>query len=311
MQAETTARNSPRSPAVAVLLSLLGTGLGQIYTGQLGKAVLLLAIGLCLQPLGLLALIPIETPLRTPGIVACVLSLAIWAYSITDARRRAKRIGADYVLKDYNRWYVYVLLALMFVPLSVSAAFHIRTHVAEAFVVPAEGMYPAVHKGDRLLANKLAYRSGPLRRGDIVVFPHPNRRHSNRIKRVMALPGDSIEIRGDDVYLNDEKLPRTKIGPAGAKGPAGDIFEETNGRAKYRILLGGAGATATATTQPGAGQSCPRTEIPDGHCFVLSDKRSDANDSRAFGPIPMRHIIGRAECIYFPRWVSLRPHRGD
>ena len=311
MQAETTARTSPRHPAVAALLSLLGTGLGQIYTGQFGKAVLLLAISLCLQPLGLLALIPIKTGLRTPGIVACVLSLAIWVYSIIDARRRAKRIGADYVLKDYNRWYLYVLLALMCVPLSISVAFHVRSHVAEAFVVPVESMYPTIHKGDRLLANKLAYGSEPLRRGDIVVFPHPNRRHSGRIKRVVALPGDSIEIRGHDVYVNDEKLPRTKIGPAGAKGPAGDIFEETNGDAKYRILLGAAAATATATSQPDPRQGCPRMEIPDGHCFVLSDNRGDANDSRTFGPIPMHDIIGRAECIYFPRWASLKPRRGD
>ena len=311
MQAEITAGTSPRRPAAAVLLSLLGTGLGQIYTGQLGKAVLLVTVSLCLQPLGLLAFIPIDSPFRAPGVVACVLSLAIWSYSITDAHRRAKRIGADYVPKDYNRWYVYVLLALMSVPLAISAAFHVRAHVAEAFFVPVESMYPTIHKGDRVLANKLAYRSGPLQRGDIVVFPHPNRRHCNWIKRVVALPVDSIEIRGDDVYVNGEKLPRTKIGPAGTKGPAGDIFEETNRESKYRILLGGSPLTATAATQPDAGRGCPRTEIPDGHCFVLSDRRSDTNDSRTFGPIPMGDIIGRAECIYFPRWVSLKPRRGD
>jgi signal peptidase I len=154
-----------------------------------------------------------------------------------------------------------------------------------------------------------------VQRGDIVVLHNPNNRSQANIKRVVALPGDTVEIKDGLLYVNDKKLERQLVGPSAAEGSetlSGEIYWETNGSAKYRVLSAPptaptAPTTALTATAPSAkSDDLARRTVPNGRCLVLGDNRSHSSDSRDYGPVPLADLIGRAECIYWPRWENLR-----
>jgi len=308
MEAEAIAPNRPRRALAAVLLSFASPGLGQIYCGRFGKGIVLLFCGLVLGCLGQLALLPVAAGLRAAASVALAAGTVLWIYAMADAWRLARKTGQSHALRDYNRWYVYLLLALLALPISVAGALAVRAGILQAFYIPTSSMYPTIRPGERVLADKLAYRSGPVRRGDVVVFPDPNDRSRKRISRVVALPGDTVEIRDGQLFINGAKLERTSRGPSQFPHDAtlsGELFWETNGAARYAILLAPLPASTPATRPRGAAGNFPATTIPTGKCFVLGDNRDRCVDSRAYGPVALADIIGRVTHVYYPRWAKL------
>jgi signal peptidase I len=251
-----------------------------------------MALCYALAPM-LAALVLIGSSLQvTAFLLASFLFLnLVWLYAVIDAYLLARKAGADYRLKDYNRWYVYLIFTLMMVPFSVSTALMVREGFYEAFLVAAESMRPTLAKGDRVIADKRVYQSEPVERGDVIVFVNPNKRHSRFIKRVVALANDTIEIRSNTVFVNGEELPATV---------EGDVRWETNGSARYKTRLAPRGPDDAAATVDVA-----ETTIPPGHCYVLGDNRNKSRDSRYFGPIPLVDVIGRVDLAYFPKWRKL------
>jgi signal peptidase I len=134
-------------------------------------------------------------------------------------------------------------------------------------VVEGQSMEPNLVSGQRLLVNKLAYRFGEPARGDIVVINSPRGTSEKLIKRVVGLPGETIELRGGRVYIN------------------GRLLEEY-----YHPYVG---------MRP-----YPPTSIPPGHYFLLGDNRDHSGDSRVWGSIPRSMIVGRAMVSVWPpdRW---------
>lgn len=125
-------------------------------------------------------------------------------------------------------------------------------------------MEPSLHDNERIIMEKLSYRFHPPRRGDIVVVRRPERRFDHPlIKRVVALPGETVEIRDGAVFID------------------GVLIEEP--------YLDG----------PTPGFYRPRL-VPEGHYFVLGDNRASSNDSRAFGMVPLEDVMGRAWLRYWP-----------
>jgi signal peptidase I len=171
----------------------------------------------------------------------------------------------------------------------------------EAFIVASDSMAPTLPRGGRVLADKLVYRTEPMQRGDLVVFVNPNQRHERWIKRIVALPGDRVEVRAGRLHINGQQVPRTlaepERQPAEAKVRA---YWEHNSLAEYLILDSEAssGTVAKADFAP--------LQIPPGHCFVLGDNRRQSCDSRQVGPIPLVDIIGRTDLLYFPEFRRLR-----
>jgi signal peptidase I len=148
---------------------------------------------------------------------------------------------------------------------AVLFCFFLITFVAQAFRVQGTSMEPLLRDGDRILVNKLAYRVGPIERGDVVVFWYPRDPSVSFIKRVVGLPGDQVEIRAGQVFVN------------------GTPVREAYLPREFRDL-----------------DSLPLTEVRRGYYFVLGDHRRSSNDSRSWGLVPEKYIYGRATFRFWP-----------
>ena len=288
---------------VAIIFSLIMQGLGQVYCGKLAR-------GLVFNFLNILPL-PITIYLfsvsRSPTLVPITLTLffiagIIQLIAIIDSACLARHTKTDYELKDYNRWYVYVLLVFIVAGGSIGSALYLRNQTLEAFRVPTASCYPTVVPNDRILANKSAYKIDDPQRGDIVVFINPTNRQENYIKRVVAVAGDTVEIKDGQLYINDKKLQRRKLDKSvldeirvevNGELLEGQVFEETNSKVKYKIIL-------ASGLHDKAKHDFAKITVPAHHCFVLGDNRNFSYDSRNFGSIPLATIKGRADYLYCP-----------
>ena len=292
-----------RWPWVAVTLSVIMTGLGHIYCGRIVKGLVLAFISCILTPFLFGVFSVSHSTIRIAVIIVTLLaSSVIWLYAIIDSGYIAERIKENYTPKDYNRWYVYVILILMGTGGSTQIAFNIRTFFLQAFRVPVASNYPTLIPNDRFLANKIAYKNSDPQKGDLVVFTNPQDRRQNYIQRVVAVAGDTVEISNGEVYVNDQQLLRQKLPHSTLDSIRitikrdkieqleGDVFEETNGDAKYKIFL--------ADYNPPS--DFAKITVPKHHCFVLGDNRNLSYDSRNFGPVLLATIKGRADYLYFP-----------
>lgn len=146
---------------------------------------------------------------------------------------------------------------------AVVIALLINLFLAQATQVLGQSMEPNLHSSQRVVIEKVTYQflHGP-RRGDIVVINSPGQGEM-LIKRVVGLPGETIEVRSGRVYVN------------------GKLLDEP------------------WATKPGGGRYGPET-IPPLHVFVLGDNRGASNDSRNFGPVEIDHVVGHAWLSYWP-----------
>jgi signal peptidase I len=131
--------------------------------------------------------------------------------------------------------------------------------------VEGTSMNPLLSDQERIFINKFIYRFEPIERGDVVVFWYPLDRSKSFIKRVVGLPGETVEIRMGRVYINGDDLTDQYVPPS---------------------YLDGSNYT-------------PR-RIPDGEYFVMGDHRDSSNDSRVFGPVQRQFIYGKAVFAYWP-----------
>jgi signal peptidase I len=160
---------------------------------------------------------------------------------------------------------------------ALAIALIVRAFLIAAFYIPSESMVPTLEKGDRVLVNKLSYKLHDIGRGDVVVFERPdsgpnpckpdyvwskNSDIKDLIKRVIGLPGDKVEARDGKMFVNDQQLvePYLKV--------------------------------TTASFGP--------VTVPAGCVFVMGDNRPFSQDSRFFGAIPEKVIVGRAFVRVWP-----------
>jgi len=292
-----------RGTPVTIALSFIMPGLGHVYCGRIAKGVILALFSCVLIPIMFGLLSVSSSSVRMTIVVASMIAFsAIWLYALIDSWYTARHTRNDYRLKDYNRWYVYLTLILMGTCSSMAIVLHTRAKAVEAFRVPAASDYPTIVPNDRFLANKLAYKTADPKRGDLVVHICPDNRQWRYVKRVVAVAGDTVEIKDVQLYINNQKVQRQKLAQTTldkirirVKGEPleGDVFEEINGDARYKIFL------AKPPHDKSSGDFIKIT-VPEHHCFVMGDNRNLSRDSRHYGPVPLATIIGRADYLYWP-----------
>ncbi len=150
---------------------------------------------------------------------------------------------------------------------AVLVALILRASLFQAFWIPSESMETTLLTNDRVLVNKVSYRLHEINRGDIVVFERPVQEPGeirDLIKRVIALPGETVEATEGSVYINGQRLVEPYLDP---------------------------GVTTT---------DFPPTVVPEGEIFVMGDNRGNSQDSRAFGTVPEERVVGRAFVLFWP-----------
>src|SRR3989442_1184070 len=159
---------------------------------------------------------------------------------------------------ELKSWFRDVLFAF-------ATAIFIVIFVIQPVKVEGTSMLPRLVDQERIFVNRFIYRFTDIHRGDIVVFWYPRDQNKSFIKRVLAIPGDEVEIRNGAVFVNGEKVDEPYLKP------------EFRDHESYR-----------------------RQIIPEGQYFVLGDHRNSSNDSRNWGCVPRELIYGKAVFRYWP-----------
>ena len=174
---------------------------------------------------------------------------------------------------------------------AVILALFVRTFVVQAFKIPTGSMENNLLIGDHLLVNKFVFAPtitgaeravlpiDPIRRGDIVVFKYPEEPERDFIKRVIGLPGETIELRNKKVFINNQALDEPYVHflfPPG-ENEAGDTeLTDFDVRRRYGPVT-----------------------VPEGHYFMMGDNRDNSQDSRYWGFLPREYVKGKALFVYF------------
>ena len=280
----------PRKPLVALLMSLVLPGYGQLYNGQVNKGIwLFLAFALISVPGIAVAALYLPAMLTVPTLLlSAFAAIALWLFGMSDAWRQARR-QQNYIPGGWQcsgaYAVVFFLCSGLALPLLIN---YVRSYQVEPFRIPSGSMAPAILQGDLLFADKRYNRAGwaglpggrtsSVARGDIAIFTYPNDRTLKYIKRIIALPGDKVKIHNNEVQVNGVVL-----------------------------------AAAPLTSQTDGKQALTELDITvaAGQVFVLGDNRSNSTDSRDFGSVPMQDVVGKARQVWFSsgpegvRWQRL------
>lgn len=194
---------------------------------------------------------------------------------------------------------------------AVLIALLLRSFIVEAFKIPSGSMIPTLHIGDQIFVNKLIY--GPRipfteirifelaqpKRGEVIVFVIPTEAHEDLIKRVIGVPGDTIEVRGGVVYLNGSAVQDEILGETiewDRKLETG-VWSEQRSTAIAEHLDDKTFTVLDDSTSPGDDKG-PFTVKP-GHVFVMGDNRDRSYDSRFWGQVPVQNVLGRAMFVWW------------
>src|SRR3989338_6690018 len=174
------------------------------------------------------------------------------------------KIAKEIVIRELKEWAQSIAVALVLTLI-------IRTYVIQAFKIPSGSMRPTLIEGDKLFVNKYLYRFEPPKRGDIIVFRYPKDLKKDFIKRLVAFEGETVEIRDGKIYVDGKKLDSP----------------ETFGKFYYY------------NNDP-YGNPDEKIKVPQGAFFVLGDNSANSQDSRFWGFVPKKNMVGKAIFRWWP-----------
>ncbi|HJV44112.1 MAG TPA: signal peptidase I [Bacillota bacterium] len=167
--------------------------------------------------------------------------------------------------------------------IAVLLAFLIRTFLFAPFVVDGTSMMPNLHDRERLIVTKLVYYLEQPKRGEIVVFHATKER--DYIKRVIAVGGDKIEVKNDQLYINDKPVDEPYLN-------------------EYRKQAHEQGVPLT-------GDFDRPIVVPNGEIFAMGDNRRNSKDSRIIGTVKLEEVVGRADVVFWPLSAFRFPNKTD
>lgn len=148
--------------------------------------------------------------------------------------------------------------------IAVVLAFIIRGFMFQPFYIPSGSMEPTLQIQDHIIVNKFGHKFWELKPGDIVVFKYPLNPQKDYVKRLIALPGDKVEVRNSHVYVNDRPLAEEYLPPGLRYADFGPVV------------------------------------VPENSYWMMGDNRGNSEDSRVWGPLPRQNVIGKAMLVYWP-----------
>ena len=230
--------------------------------------------------------------------ILTLVSGLIWGldtWLLAPRRRRAPGATLEHGAGTTGPWWVDY--ARSFFPVFLIVLL-LRSFLVEPFRIPSGSMMPTLLVGDFILVNKYEYgirlpvlntkllENGQPARGDIVVFRYPEDPSVPFIKRMVGLPGDHVVYRDKTLYLNGNPVPQLPSTPGADIGPALPLIEDL-GDVRHEILV-----------DPYRRGPEADTLVPPGHYFVMGDNRDNSRDSRYWGFVPDKNLIGRAFFIW-------------
>jgi signal peptidase I len=236
-----------------------------------------------------------------------------WAGTRSRAASAAARAGGnETVVRQVEKEPLYVEYARSLFPV-ILAVFVLRSFVVEPFRIPSGSMLPSLHIGDFILVNKFAYglrlpvlnkkfiSIGEPERGDVMVFRYPKDPSTNYIKRVIGLPGDTVVYESKKLYINGKLMP---YGP-GTPHTIHQKWVGPNGKEQYmpmtlsRHIENLEGVEHQILLMGPSDSSRIERVVPAGEYFVMGDNRDQSNDSRVWGFVAERYLVGEAFLIWF------------
>ena len=266
-----------KEPLLAVMLSLLLPGLGQVYSNKAKRGLILLAIDIILGMIFYAYFFNPVTRVTFVTIVSVIIIVTFGFYIHFDAYKCAKELNINNNLagnyaKGKRVLIVFGIIFLVFVfnPFGFLVASYIKKNFVQSFKLPSDSMRPTLFSGDAILVDKRIYKKSDPSRGDVVAFISPQDKRKLFGKRIVGLPGETLEIKEGKILINAVPVTQPIIGSL-----------------NY-VNRGEFAAVGKPVT------------IPRDSYFVLGDNSMASLDSRYWGFVPRRDLIGKAYKIYFP-----------
>lgn len=268
---------STRKPLKAFLMSFC-PGLGQQYAGYLVRGIVLYFSIIVISWIIAIAFTFINS---RASIVLFAVPVALFFAIAFDAYRLAGKQQKEYKLQWFNRWWIYLgVFALLLITINPLVDILVGSTVTRASLTNTIAMEPAILKHDVVLINKMAYHLTEPQREDIVSISYDEETYKGLskitgdhiIRRIVAVPGDNVEVNGRSVLINGEELKETFGYYDEQILPEANLMEDIKFTKKV---------------------------VPPDHYFVLGDNRSYSMDSRILGFIPKEKIVGKVTKIYW------------
>ncbi len=273
-----TINKKTQNPFIAAVLSFLAPGLGQIYDGKGALGLIFFLIFVALPFLWGVS----GWPRHFLGLAAfAVLGTVFWLFTVVHALVQARR-SKQAPHKKYQTIPVYAFFIVLSLGLTllVPAKIWMTVLGVAPFRFMTDSMMPTIQQGDFLMSDPHAYKNLSPQQGDLVVFDYPKEPAKRFLMRVIAVGGETVEIKDRQVHVNGEPLQQSYTSQAD--------MPPDNQRDNFGPL-----------------------KIAAGHCFVLGDNRDNSNDSRFWGALPLASVKGQPLYIYWAKdkkRIGLTPH---
>jgi len=271
----------PRNPWIAVLCSIVDPGLGFVYNGNV-----IVGIGVSIASFVLLGLVIWCGLYRSflPFVISVSVSTMGYVILLSYVGMLAKRLGTVQ-LRRYNRGSIYVIYFLVGM---IAREFILPDWPLKSYSIASSGMSPTLEEGDYVIVNRESYRHASPRAGDLVVFRYPRDPSQTYLKRLVGTEGQTISIREGHVYVDGEIfMPALRVRRNRANLLPSDYADKS-------IYPRGAGNE----------DNYGPVAVPHDSLFVLGDFRDNSLDSRYFGFVHVRELLGKALYIYWSRDLS-------
>jgi signal peptidase I len=262
--------NKPRKRWLAGLLSLFEPGLGQIYNGQGLKGSIFLMLPLIFLPAFYFLCRGGERLVSILGFAAGLVTV-FYLTAVFDAFFVARKFGNEFQPKKYNNLLCYIGIVLLVGFVNIQISSFIKNNYIQAYKIPAASNEPTLLIGDHILVDRHITARNPSR-GDLIVFEYPENPQSDFVKRVVAVAGDTVEIRNKMLFVNGLAVSEPYV-----------VHEDSE---VYSANLGPRDNFKLVT-------------VPENSYFVMGDNRDRSYDSRFWGFVEKHEIKGTVKNIYW------------